>query len=64
MKHLILGTGRFKNMGSRVVSMSKPKMVSKMGAGNAGFGGYTKKDIVDVGAGLVKRKLKPLSFKM
>lgn len=63
MKHLILGTGRFKNMGSRVVSISRPKMVSKMGAGNAGFGAYAKKDY-DVGAGLVKRKLKPLSFKM
>jgi len=35
-----------------------------MGAGNAGYGAYVKKDIVDVGAGLVKRKLKPLSFKM
>ena len=64
MKCMVLGTGRFKNMGHRVVSMSSPKMVSKMGAGNAGYGAYAKKDIVDVGAGLIKRKLKPLSFKM
>ena len=65
MKKLILGTGRFKNMQHSAVS----KLKNKTGAGNAGHGGYVKKDFTDEGkgeegAGMLKRKLRPLKFKM
>ena len=62
MKCLVLGSGRFKNMGSKVVSMS-----SKSGSGNAGHGAYVKKDLdIPVGQGIAlgKKKLQPLKFKM
>lgn len=67
MKCLVLGSGRFKNMGSKVVSMS-----SKSGSGNAGHGAYVKKDLdipeqegAGKGAGIMKKKfIKPLKFKM
>lgn len=66
MKNLILGRGRFAGMKHKVVAMSQ-----KQGGGNAGHGGYVKKDLSDegkgsVGAGqpLAKRKLTPLKFKM
>jgi len=64
MKCLVLGSGRFANMGHKVVSLSRYTPVSS-GSGNAGHGAYVKKDlvIVDEGAG-IKRKLKPLKFKM
>ena len=66
MKHLILGRGRFANMGHKVVAMSR----SKTGGGaTSGHGGYVKKDFNDEGkgtegTGIVKKKLKPLKFKM
>lgn len=65
MKHLILGRGRFSNMKHSVVSRLKGS-----GSGNAGHGGYVKKDIISdegkgsEGAGIIKKKLKPLKFKM
>jgi hypothetical protein len=70
MKCLVLGSGRFANMGHKVVSMSRPA-ASIVGSGNAGYGGYVKKDLSisdegkgSEGSGVVKRKLKPLKFKM
>ena len=67
MKHLILGRGRFANMQHKAVSMSRGK--GMCGGSNAGHGGYVKKDFTDEGkgsegAGIVKKKLKPLKFKM
>jgi hypothetical protein len=67
MKHLILGRGRFANMQHKVVSRVKGGMCC--GGSNAGHGGYVKKDFSDEskgseGAGIVKKKLKPLKFKM
>ena len=69
MKCLVLGSGRFANMGHKVVSLSRYTPVSS-GSGNAGHGAYVKKDLVILdegksseGAG-IKRKLKPLKFKM
>lgn len=68
MKCLVLGSGRFANMGNKVVSLSRS------GYGNPGRGAYVKKDLVTLsdegkgseGAGIssIKRKLKPLKFKM
>ncbi len=65
MKSLILANSRFKNL----------PIVSRLsGSGNAGHGGYVKKDIISdegkgsEGAGMnmtgIKKKLKPLKFKM
>ncbi len=71
MKHLILGKGRFSGISSFVVKNSAKKSSSegeKIG-GNAGRGGYVKKDLSledggKGGEGLIKKKLKPLKFKM
>jgi hypothetical protein len=64
MKKLILGRGRFANIKHKIVTGLKP--IS--GAGNAGHGGYVKKDfsLEDEGkSGMgIKKKLKPLKFKM
>ena len=67
MKSLILANSRFKNL--PIVSR-----LSGSGSGNAGHGGYVKKDIISdegkgsEGAGMnmtgIKKKLKPLKFKM
>lgn len=71
MKCLVLGSGRFANMGHKVVSLSRYTPVSSgSGSGNAGHGAYVKKDLVisDEGKGSegagIKRKLKPLKFKL
>ena len=66
MRNLILANSRFKNLQNPVVSRL-------LGSGNAGHGGYVKKDFSDEGKGSegagmnmagVKKKLKPLKFKM
>jgi len=65
MKCLVLGSGRFKNMNTKVVALSGPKKM--IGAGNPGRGAYVKKDFdIPVGQGLPlgKKKLQPLKFKM
>jgi hypothetical protein len=68
MRNLILANSRFKNMQHPIVSRLKGS-----GSGNAGHGGYVKKDYADEGkgtegtgmsVGIVKKKLKPLKFKM
>jgi hypothetical protein len=61
MKRLILGRGRFANIRSKVNYTAKPKF----GSGNAGHGGYVKKDFpMLVSGGGIKKKLQPLKFKM
>ena len=67
MKHLILGRGRFSNISNIAVKYSKPKLLN--GGSNAGHGGYVKKDFAledegKSGTGVIKKKLKPLKFKM
>jgi len=67
MKQLILGKGRFSGISNVAVKYSKPKFIS--GSGNAGHGGYVKKDFAledegKIGTGVIKKKLKPLKFKM
>ena len=76
MKQLILGRGRFANMQHKVVSIGRgsrrggpePRPMATVGGTNAGHGGYVKKDFSNEGAGMnmagVKKKLKPLKFKM
>jgi len=69
MKHLILGKGRFSGISNVAVKYSKPKFISGSGSGNAGHGGYVKKDFAledegKIGTGVIKKKLKPLKFKM
>jgi hypothetical protein len=64
MKQLILGKGRFSGISNIAVKYSKPKS----GSGNAGHGGYVKRDFAmedegKSGSGF-KKKLKPLKFKM
>jgi len=63
MKCLVLGSGRFANMKHSVVSRLRGSKKSLSGSGNAGHGAYVKKDL-ELGAGLVKKKLIPLKFKM
>ena len=66
MKQLILGKGRFSGISNVAVKYSKPKILS--GSGNAGHGGYVKKDFTMEDEGKngtgIKKKLKPLKFKM
>lgn len=63
MKCLVLGSGRFANINNRVVSLSRP---NKIVGGSAPM----KKDLFpnDEGKGTegmgIKKKLKPLKFKM
>jgi len=70
MKHLILGKGRFSGISSFVVknSAKKPLSVREKIGGEAGRGAYVKKDLSleDEGKGGsgIKKKLKPLKFKM
>jgi hypothetical protein len=68
MRSLILANSKFKNLQHPVVSR-----LLGSGSGNAGHGGYVKKDLTDEGkgtegmgmsVGTVKKKLKPLKFKM
>lgn len=66
MKHLILGSGRLSSIKHPVVSRLKGK--GMCGGSNAGHGAYVKKDFSESrsseGAGLIKKKLTPLKFKM
>lgn len=73
MKHLILGKGRFSGISSFVVknSAKKPSRIvdGKFGGGEDGRGGYVKKNLYledggKGGEGIIKKKLKPLKFKM
>lgn len=66
MKCLVLGRGRFANISNRAVSLSRPNKL--VGGSNAGHGAYVKKDLEEgkgtEGTGIIKKKLKPLKFKM
>lgn len=64
MKHLILGRGRFSNIRhSTVKHIGKSNKI--VGSGNAGHGGYVKKNEESKeGKGVITKKLRPLKFKM
>jgi hypothetical protein len=69
MKHLFLGSGRFGNITHSTIKHFKRPTNVIVGGGNAGHGGYVKKDLSmenegKTGTGVITKKLKPLKFKM